>query len=193
MPWNTNISPKIFIFFEKRVFQGLRNLKLFSKFWQYFWKKHQKLFKLPFFFLRSTLDLFQTKNVFLTSPYLNELTLPMYSRTRALTCYIFCTFSILYVDLTGEEYDQVTLRRKGYVQKIASKVITRQQSVVTPLPSDYKHLFECLLLIGLDLDTRNNKVPYIKMKYPRNVSHILRPSNLHSPLNPVVAVRKSSA
>lgn len=69
-----------------------------------------------------------------------------------------------------EEYDQVTLKRKGYVQKIASKIISRRQSIISPFAFDYKYLFECLLLIGLDLDIRNNKVPYIKMKYPNNVS-----------------------
>lgn len=65
--------------------------------------------------------------------------------------------------------DQVTLLRKGYVQKIALKTVSRQQSIHAQF-SDYKHLFECLLLIGLNLDTSNNKVPYIKMKYPANTN-----------------------
>lgn len=43
---------------------------------------------------------------------------------------------------------------------------------MSPFPTDYKHLFECLLLIGLNLDATNNKVPYIKMKYPDKVSQV---------------------
>jgi GTP cyclohydrolase III len=61
--------------------------------------------------------------------------------------------------------------RKVYVRRVSSRVYHRVRSTSTT-PSAFPHLFQCILLVGLNLDPsdKKTKVPYIKTKYPLDVS-----------------------
>lgn len=59
-----------------------------------------------------------------------------------------------------------TLERKGYLRSVAKKsTLTYSTATV----QDKNHLFQALLLIGLDLSSNKEKLPYIKYKYPAQV------------------------
>lgn len=58
-----------------------------------------------------------------------------------------------------------TLERKGYLRRVSKKLTSTNSSVV----QDKKHLFQALLLIGLDLSSTKEKLPYIKLKCPKDV------------------------
>lgn len=57
-----------------------------------------------------------------------------------------------------------TLERKKYLGRVAKKSTTHSTTV-----EDKNHLFQALLLIGLDLSSNKEKLPYIKYKYPVKV------------------------
>lgn len=65
-----------------------------------------------------------------------------------------------------------TLERKGYLRRVAKNVTPKNSIIV----QDKNHLFHALLLIGLDLSSTKEKLPYIKYKYPEQV--ILLYSNI---------------
>lgn len=69
------------------------------------------------------------------------------------------------------EREQRTAERKGYLRRVCSrgKSFHRPASTSDVSPC-YPHLFEYLLLVGLDLDPTRCKVPYIKAKYPPDAS-----------------------
>jgi hypothetical protein len=75
---------------------------------------------------------------------------------------------------SAEQQDQLTRQaeeRKVYVRRVSSRVYHRVRSTATT-PSTFPHLFQCILLVGLNLDPsdKKTKVPYIKTKYPLDVS-----------------------
>lgn len=69
------------------------------------------------------------------------------------------------------EREQRTAERKGYLRRVCSrgKSFHRPASTIDASPC-YPHLFEYLLLVGLDLDPTRCKVPYVKAKYPPDTS-----------------------
>jgi hypothetical protein len=74
---------------------------------------------------------------------------------------------------SAEQQEQLTRQaeeRKVYVRRVSSRVYHRVRSTATT-PSAFPHLFQCVLLVGLNLDSdKKTKVPYIKTKYPLDVS-----------------------
>lgn len=75
---------------------------------------------------------------------------------------------------SAEQQEQLTRQaeeRKVYVRRVSSRVYQRVRSTATT-PSTFPHLFQCVLLVGLNLDSldKKTKVPYIKTKYPLDVS-----------------------
>ncbi|XP_023713719.1 uncharacterized protein LOC111867790 isoform X2 [Cryptotermes secundus] len=71
---------------------------------------------------------------------------------------------------SAEQQEQLTRQaeeRKVYVRRVSSRVYHRVRSTATT-PSAFPHLFQCILLVGLNLDPsdKKTKVPYIKSKYP---------------------------
>jgi hypothetical protein len=62
-------------------------------------------------------------------------------------------------------------QRKVYVRRVSS-VAYRRACNNAPTPSVFPHLFQCVLLVGLNLDPsdKKTKVPYIKTQYPLDVS-----------------------
>jgi GTP cyclohydrolase III len=75
---------------------------------------------------------------------------------------------------SAEQQEQLTRQaeeRKVYVRRVSSRVYHRVRSTATA-PSAFPHLFQCILLVGLNLDSsdKKTKVPYIKTKYPLEVS-----------------------
>ncbi|XP_050542767.1 DENN domain-containing protein 2B-like isoform X2 [Daktulosphaira vitifoliae] len=66
---------------------------------------------------------------------------------------------------SGKNVNEQTLERKGYLRRVAKKV----SSTYSTLVQDKNHLFHALLLVGLDLSSTKEKLPYIKYKYPDNV------------------------
>jgi hypothetical protein len=78
---------------------------------------------------------------------------------------------------SAEQQEQLTRQaeeRKVYVRRVSSRVYHRVRSTATT-PSAFPHLFQCILLVGLNLDSSDKKikVPYIKTKYPLDVSDSL--------------------
>ncbi|CAH0383279.1 unnamed protein product [Bemisia tabaci] len=67
------------------------------------------------------------------------------------------------------EKEQLTRERKGYVRRVATRALSQKRPTQFS-SANFSHLFECLLLIGLDLDPARCKVPYIKSKYPPEVT-----------------------
>jgi hypothetical protein len=75
---------------------------------------------------------------------------------------------------SAELQEQLTRQaeeRKVYVRRVSSRVYQRVRSTATT-PSAFPHLFQCILLVGLNLDPsdKKTKVPYVKSKYPLDVS-----------------------
>lgn len=71
--------------------------------------------------------------------------------------------------LNSKDREQITAERKGYVRRVSRRVTSiRRPSHL--IPERFSHLFECLILVGLDLNSARCKVPYIKSKFPENVS-----------------------
>jgi GTP cyclohydrolase III len=75
---------------------------------------------------------------------------------------------------SAEQQEQLTRQaeaRKVYVRRVSSRVYHRVRSNATT-SSAFPHLFQCILLVGLNLDfsDKKTKVPYIKTKYPLDVS-----------------------
>ncbi|XP_075228892.1 uncharacterized protein LOC142328757 [Lycorma delicatula] len=68
----------------------------------------------------------------------------------------------------SKDREQITAERKGYVRRVSRRLTSVRSP--HPTPARFKHLFECLLLVGLDLNSARCKVPYIKNKFPENVS-----------------------
>uniref|UniRef100_A0A2S2NTL5 Suppression of tumorigenicity 5 protein n=1 Tax=Schizaphis graminum TaxID=13262 RepID=A0A2S2NTL5_SCHGA len=66
-------------------------------------------------------------------------------------------------NLTDKNISEQTLERKGYLRRVAKQVAT---STCSTIVHDKNHLFQALLLIGLDLSSTKEKLPYIKHKYP---------------------------
>ncbi|KAJ9593008.1 hypothetical protein L9F63_015327, partial [Diploptera punctata] len=71
---------------------------------------------------------------------------------------------------SAEQQEQMTRlseERKVYVRRVSSRMYHRVRSTSTT-PSAFPHLFQCILLVGLNLDSGDKKVkvPYIKTKYP---------------------------
>ncbi|XP_015372919.1 PREDICTED: DENN domain-containing protein 2A-like [Diuraphis noxia] len=66
-------------------------------------------------------------------------------------------------NLTDKNISEQTLERKGYLRRVAKKITTSSCSTIV---HDKNHLFQALLLIGLDLSSTKEKLPYIKHKYP---------------------------
>jgi hypothetical protein len=62
------------------------------------------------------------------------------------------------------------LERKGYLRRVVKKVKPSSSSAII---QDKNHLFQALLLIGLDLSSTKEKLPYIKFKYPEQVMIII--------------------
>ncbi|XP_050422458.1 DENN domain-containing protein 2B-like [Adelges cooleyi] len=71
-----------------------------------------------------------------------------------------CNSSINY--LTDANISEQTLERKGYLRRVAKNVTSAYSTLI----HDKKHLFQALLLIGLDLSSTREKLPYVKYKYP---------------------------
>ncbi|XP_039287531.1 DENN domain-containing protein 2A [Nilaparvata lugens] len=69
--------------------------------------------------------------------------------------------------LSHKDREQLTAERKGYVRRVSSRMTSVHRSH-NQSPDQFPHLFECLLLVGLDLDPARCKVPYIKSRYPEN-------------------------
>jgi len=65
----------------------------------------------------------------------------------------------------GKSICERTLERKGYLRRISKNLTSTNSSVI----QDKKHLFQALLLIGLDLSSTKEKLPYIKLKCPKDV------------------------
>jgi len=61
--------------------------------------------------------------------------------------------------------------RKVYVRRVSSMAY-RRACTTAPTPSAFPHLFQCILLVGLNLDPsdKKTKVPYIRTRYPLDVS-----------------------
>ncbi|KAJ4444123.1 hypothetical protein ANN_05912 [Periplaneta americana] len=70
-----------------------------------------------------------------------------------------------------EQLTRLSEERKVYVRRVSSRVYHRVRST-SSTPSTFPHLFQCILLVGLNLDSsdKKTKVPYIKTKYPLDVS-----------------------
>ena len=70
-----------------------------------------------------------------------------------------------------EQMTRLSEERKVYVRRVSSRMYHRVRSTSTT-PSAFPHLFQCILLVGLNLDSgeKKVKVPYIKTKYPLDVS-----------------------
>jgi len=66
---------------------------------------------------------------------------------------------------------QQAKERKVYVRRVSS-IAYRRACSSAPTPSAFPHLFQCVLLVGLNLDPsdKKTKVPYIKTRYPLDVS-----------------------
>jgi len=64
-----------------------------------------------------------------------------------------------------------TLERKGYLRRVAKQITT---STCSTIVHDKNHLFQALLLIGLDLSSTKEKLPYIKHKYPVQVINMVK-------------------
>lgn len=78
---------------------------------------------------------------------------------------------------SAEQQEQLTRQaeeRKVYVRRVSSRVYHCVRSTATT-PSAFPHLFHCILLVGLNLDPsdKKTKVPYIKTKYPLDVSECI--------------------
>ncbi|RZF33591.1 hypothetical protein LSTR_LSTR009047 [Laodelphax striatellus] len=72
--------------------------------------------------------------------------------------------------MSRKDREQMTAERKGYVRRVSSRMTSsvHRQSPHSQSPDHCPHLFECLLLVGLDLDPARCKVPYIKSRYPQH-------------------------
>uniref|UniRef100_A0A2S2PY96 Suppression of tumorigenicity 5 protein n=1 Tax=Sipha flava TaxID=143950 RepID=A0A2S2PY96_9HEMI len=66
-------------------------------------------------------------------------------------------------NLVEKNIHEQTLERKGYLRRVVKKVKPSSSSAII---QDKNHLFQALLLIGLDLSSTKEKLPYIKFKYP---------------------------
>jgi hypothetical protein len=78
---------------------------------------------------------------------------------------------------SAEQQEQLTRQaeeRKVYVRRVSSRVYHRVRSTATT-PSAFPHLFQCILLVGLNLDPsdKKTKVPYVKTKHPLDVSECI--------------------
>ncbi|XP_047097212.1 uncharacterized protein LOC124711272 [Schistocerca piceifrons] len=94
--------------------------------------------------------------------------------------------------LPNTDLSRLTEERKVYVRRVSSHVsqLTRR-AANRYRDSHYTHLFDCALLIGLNLDCEKRvKVPYIKSKYPPQVEvppmleHLCFPDALEWPPAP---------
>lgn len=70
-----------------------------------------------------------------------------------------------HLNILDKNISEQTLERKGYLRRVAKKVTSASPSIV----QDKNHLFQALLLVGLDLSSTKEKLPYIKYKYPEKV------------------------
>ncbi|XP_059481996.1 DENN domain-containing protein 2B-like [Neocloeon triangulifer] len=69
-------------------------------------------------------------------------------------------------DDTDEEVKRLVEKRKGYVKRASSFAIPQTRG---SLDASENHLFECILLVGLNLHQHsNNYQPFIKSKFPVN-------------------------
>ncbi|VVC32547.1 Hypothetical protein CINCED_3A023163 [Cinara cedri] len=68
-------------------------------------------------------------------------------------------------NINDTQIREQTLERKGYLQRVAKKITSTCSTII----QDKNHLFQALLLIGLDLSSTKEKLPYIKYKYPEQV------------------------
>lgn len=78
-----------------------------------------------------------------------------------------CNFRDIQYDfpLLGNDQEQLTLERKNYLKRVSS-----HGQYHSSLGATGSHMFECLLLVGIDMDNvTKDKVPYLIKKYPPQV------------------------
>jgi len=94
-------------------------------------------------------------------------------------------------DVSKEALQHMTAERRAYIRRVSSHAMSTRSRRIYNGGSADSALFECLLLVGVNLDPDRPKckVPYIKSTYPPDVSQrkaafmhrvpVPLPDNLH--------------